>query len=182
MRVIVAFALLVASSVSAAPITPEMQKFAAEMENEYGLQGAKVRRLLKEAQLQPAIIRLISKPAESITWTRYRTLFMTPERISGGVEFWRDNAEALELASKRYGVPAEIIIATIGVETRYGRNTGNYRVLDALVTLGFDYPPRGKFFRGELAQFLLMVEEANLDPSSVTGSYAGAMGIPQFIP
>jgi membrane-bound lytic murein transglycosylase B len=166
----------------AAQITSDMEQFVREMETEHGLPPDSVRQLLKNAHLQPAILRSISKPAESITWSRYRTLFLTPERIASGVEFWRSNVKALALASQRFGVPPEIIVATIGVETRYGRNTGNYRVLDSLVTLGFEYPPRAKFFRGELKQFLLMVQESNLDPLSVTGSYAGAMGVPQFIP
>ncbi|MGH8772766.1 MAG: lytic murein transglycosylase B, partial [Burkholderiales bacterium] len=179
---VIAASFFFAAPASAARITPDMEKFIREVSKEYGLEPDSVRRLLKKAEIQPAIIRAITKPAETITWTRYRTLFMTPERIGGGVEFWRENAEALELASKRFGVPPEIIVATIGVETRYGRNTGNYRVLDALATLGFEFPARGAFFRGELAQFLLMVDEANLDPMRVTGSYAGAMGIPQFIP
>ena len=174
--------ILFAAQAAAAPITSEMEKFIHEVEVEHGLQREPVRQLLKDAHLQPSIIRSISKPAEGITWSRYQKLFLTRERISGGVEFWRNNAEALEAASTRFGVPPEIIVATIGVETRYGRNTGNYRVLDSLVTLGFEYPPRSRFFRSELAQFLLMVREANLDPLSITGSYAGAMGLPQFIP
>jgi membrane-bound lytic murein transglycosylase B len=175
-----AFICIVAPAV-AAPITPEMEKFIGEISKDHGLEPDAVRRLLKKAEVQPAIIRAMTKPAETITWTRYRTLFMTPERIGGGVQFWRENQGALELASKRFGVPPEIIVATIGVETRYGRNTGNYRVLDSLVTLAFEYPPRAAFFRSELAQFLLMARDSNLDPLTVTGSYAGAMGIPQFV-
>jgi membrane-bound lytic murein transglycosylase B len=175
-------AVMLPSQTRAAPINSEMEKFIDEMEVEHGFPREPVRQLLKGANLQPSILRSISKPAETITWSRYQLLFLTRERIAGGVQFWRDNAEALELASKRFGVPAEIIVATIGVETRYGRNTGNYRVLDSLVTLGFEYPPRSRFFRSELAQFLLMAREANLDPMRITGSYAGAMGLPQFIP
>lgn len=174
--------VFIATPVCAARITPEIEQFMLEVEKEHGLKPEFVRSLLKKAEIQPGIIRAITKPAEAITWTRYQKLFMTPERIAGGVEFWRSNAQTLERASKRFGVPPEMIVATIGVETRYGRNTGTYRVLDALTTLGFEYPPRGKFFRGELAQFLLMLEETGLDPLMVTGSYAGAMGIPQFIP
>ena len=106
----------------------------------------------------------------------------TDARIKRGVEFWNQNAEALARAEKDYGVPAQYIVAIIGVETFFGRNTGNYRVMDALSTLAFDYPPRADFFRKELKQFLLLAREQQVDPLGLNGSYAGAMGLPQFMP
>ena len=115
-------------------------------------------------------------------WWEYQERFVTAERISDGAQFWTEHRDALEHAAAQYQVPAEYIVAILGVETHYGRNTGRYRVLDALATLAFDYPPREKFFRRELEQFLLLAKENKLDPRTVTGSYAGAMGAPQFMP
>jgi membrane-bound lytic murein transglycosylase B len=115
-------------------------------------------------------------------WSEYRDVFLTDSRIAEGVEFWRENAATLAKAEQEYSVPPEIVVAIIGVETRYGRNAGTYRVLDALTTLAFDYPPRADFFRGELTEFLLLAREEGMDPRSLMGSYAGAMGYGQFIP
>src|SRR5690606_14913137 len=122
-------------------------------------------------------------PAERVKpWKEYRPIFITDSRIAQGVDFWRQNEEALARAEQVYGVPAEVIVAIIGVETFYGRNTGNYRVIDALSTLGFDYPPRQPFFRQQLKEFLLLAREEQVDPLTLKGSYAGAMGLPQFMP
>ena len=128
------------------------------------------------------VIDAISKPAEALPWYKYKKIFLQPDRILGGVEFWEKQKTALEAAEKEFGIPADIIVAIIGVETRYGKLTGNDRVMDALSTLSFHYSKRSKFFLGELEQFLLLTREHRLDPLSLTGSYAGAMGIPQFIP
>jgi peptidoglycan lytic transglycosylase B len=116
------------------------------------------------------------------SWRDYRARFVTERRISEGLEFWRHNAAVLQRASAEYGVPEEIIVAIVGIETHYGRQMGRYRVIDALTTLAFDYPPRAEFFRGELEQFLLFARETDLDVFSVYGSYAGAIGMPQFMP
>lgn len=137
--------------------------------------------LLGRAKVSDSILEAISRPAEGKKWRQYRPIFVTPERIKRGVEFWQEHASALRDAEARFGVPAEIMVAIIGVETFYGRHTGRYRVLDALFTLGFHYPKRADFFRGELEQFLLLVDEEKVAPESLTGSYAGAMGMPQFI-
>jgi membrane-bound lytic murein transglycosylase B len=139
--------------------------------------------LLASAQAQPKILEAIQRPAErSLAWWEYRQRFITPERIEGGVQVWLKNADALARIAAQSGVPAEYLIAITGVETFYGRITGRYRVIDSLATLGFDYPPRGEFFRRELEQFLMMAREEMLDPREPLGSYAGAMGIPQFMP
>jgi membrane-bound lytic murein transglycosylase B len=139
--------------------------------------------LFEEVEIKPKIIEAMDRPAEStMTWTRYRKIFLTEKNISRGAEFWQTNSDALMRAEKKFGVPAEIIVATLGVETRYGTNTGNFRVIDALSTLALEYPRRSKYFTSELKNFLLLTDEHKLDPLAVTGSYAGAIGLPQFMP
>ncbi len=124
-----------------------------------------------------------SRPAEKAKpWSEYRPIFLTERRIREGTEFWIAHRQALDQASMRSGVAPEYLAAILGVETYYGRLTGSYRVLDALATLAFDYPARAKFFRDELEQFLLLTRDAHLDPLAMKGSYAGAMGAPQFMP
>jgi membrane-bound lytic murein transglycosylase B len=138
--------------------------------------------LLGNAKRRQSILDAISRPAEGKPWYEYRPIFLTQSRIEGGIEYWNDNEAVLDKASRHFGVDKRAIVAIIGVETRYGNNTGRYRVLDALATLAFDYPPRSKFFRGELEQFLLLAREEDVDPRDALGSYAGAMGYGQFIP
>ena len=134
------------------------------------------------AEKSDEVIRKISRPAEkALAWHQYRRIFLTQERIDAGVEFWRVHRDALDAARDRYGVPAEMIVAIIGVETFYGRILGSHRVIDSLATLAFDYPPRSAFFTDELTQFLLLVREERKDPFAPMGSYAGAMGYGQFI-
>ncbi|MBS3799592.1 MAG: lytic murein transglycosylase B [Thioalkalivibrio sp.] len=130
---------------------------------------------------QQRILDLISSPAEARPWKDYRPIFVTEQRIRGGRDFMNTQGKWLERAEDRFEVEAEIIAAIIGVETYYGRHTGGFRVFDALVTLGFDYPPRADFFRKELGEFLALVDEEDLDPRGTRGSYAGAMGRGQFI-
>jgi membrane-bound lytic murein transglycosylase B len=162
---------------------PEVKEFIAHMSDGYGFKKRELRKLLKSADSQPAIIDAMSKPAEKAKlWYEYRPIFLTERRIREGTEFWVAHRQALDQASIKSGVAPEYLAAILGVETYYGRLTGSYRVLDALVTLSFDYPPREKFFREELAQFLLLTRDAHLDPKTVRGSYAGAMGAPQFMP
>ncbi|HEX6549536.1 MAG TPA: lytic murein transglycosylase B [Gammaproteobacteria bacterium] len=139
-------------------------------------------KVLDEAQHRDDIIAAITRPYESKPWYQYRAIFLTDARIAGGVQFWDAHAATLARAERAYHVPASMIVAIIGIESNYGRQRGGYRVLDALATLGFDYPSRGSFFQNELEQFLLMCHEGGLDPSTVMGSYAGAMGAPQFMP
>lgn len=136
------------------------------------------------AQVQPnkQVLKLISKPAEKKPWYFYRTIFITNKRIQEGVTFWRQNASTLQRAEQIYGVPASVIVSIIGVETSYGNSKGNIRILDALSTLAFEYPPREKFFRNELEQFLILSREQSWNPTTLYGSYAGAMGYPQFMP
>jgi membrane-bound lytic murein transglycosylase B len=161
----------------------EVKDFIAHMVDTYSFKKRALRKLLNSAQSQPAIVEAMSKPAEKAKlWYEYRPIFLNDRRVREGTEFWMAHRQALEAASSRSGVAPEYVAAILGVETYYGRLTGNYRVLDALVTLSFDYPPREKFFRDELEQFLLLTREAKLDPLTLKGSYAGAMGAPQFMP
>ncbi len=161
----------------------EVKEFIAHMADGYGFKKRALRKLLKSADSQPAIIDAMSKPAEKAKlWYEYRPIFINERRIREGTEFWIAHRQALDQASIKSGVAPEYLAAILGVETYYGRLTGTYRVLDALVTLSFDYPPRGKFFREELQQYLLLTRDAHLDPKTLKGSYAGAMGAPQFMP
>ena len=139
-------------------------------------------KLFSRARKSERVLTAIAKPAESLPWYKYRSIFIQPDRIEQGFVFWEEHKDLLEKAEDEYGVPAEIIVAIMGVETWYGRFKGNDRVLDALSTLAFYYPKRSDFFRRELEQFLLLTREQHIDPVSLKGSYAGAMGMPQFIP
>ncbi|MCL5668802.1 MAG: lytic murein transglycosylase B [Gammaproteobacteria bacterium] len=170
------------ASISAPAERADIQAFIAGMEQRHAYDGAELARVFNAVELRPDIIDIITAPAEGKPWYEYRPIFVNSARIQGGVEFWQANAEALGRAEQVYGVPPEIIVAIIGVETRYGRNMGKYRVLDALTTLAFDYAPRADFFRGELEQYLLLARDERFDPLSLKGSYAGAMGQAQFIP
>jgi len=161
----------------------DIQEFVGTMVHRHRFDRDELTTLLASAQAQPKILEAIQRPAErTLAWWEYRQRFMTPDRIEGGVQVWRKHADDLARIAAQSGVPAEYLIAITGVETFYGRITGRYRVLDALATLGFDYPPRGEFFRKELEQFLMMAREERLDPGQPLGSYAGAMGIAQFMP
>ena len=162
---------------------PEIAQFIAEVSERDGFSRRELRTLLGQAQPQPKIIEAMTRPVEKTApWWEYRARFVTPERIDGGVQFWNEHKEVLERTAAKYEVPPEYIVAILGVETHYGRNTGHYRALDALTTLAFDYPPREKFFRSELEEFLVLAKENRLDPLAVHGSYAGALGVPQFMP
>jgi membrane-bound lytic murein transglycosylase B len=160
----------------------DVAAFVLEMSGRHGFDADALRGLLAQAQSKQSILDAMSRPAEkTLTWTEYRARFLTERRVSRGVEVYRDQGPALEKAAAR-GVPPQVILGIVGVETFYGENTGRHRVIDALSTLAFDYPPRSPFFRSELEQFLLMAREEALDPLAPLGSYAGAMGIPQFMP
>jgi membrane-bound lytic murein transglycosylase B len=160
---------------------PEVKAFIHKMATKHHFNEKQLRGWFRQAQFQPSIIAAMTKPAEKKAWHQYEAIFITPKRIQDGVAFWKTHAKTLAKAEKHYGVPAEIITAIIGVETFYGKQTGNYSVLDSLVTLGFYYPPRSKFFLSELEEFLLLAREEHWDPTQIKGSYAGAMGNPQFI-
>lgn len=162
---------------------PEVEHFIEQMVEKHSFDRKAIVSVLTNAKSQQSILEAISRPAERTKeWHEYRDIFVTPERIQAGVDFWRNNKNDLKRISKNTGVPEEIIVGIIGVETYFGRITGNYRVIDALATLAFDYPPRSSFFTRELEEFLLLAREESMEPTSATGSYAGAMGRPQFMP
>lgn len=161
---------------------PDYPAFAERMVTQHGFDRATLDAWFGQAQRQQSILDAIARPAEAKPWHDYRPIFLTEARIQGGVTFWNTHADLLQRAAQAYGVDPAMIIAILGIETFYGGNTGRYRVLDALATLGFDYPPRSAFFLGELEEYLLLSREEHVDPLTTQGSYAGAMGAGQFIP
>jgi membrane-bound lytic murein transglycosylase B len=160
----------------------EVRDYVAELVAEHGFSAAELTELFAQAERKQNILDSISRPAERVLkWYEYREIFLQEPRISQGLEFWSEHEGVLAEAERVYGVAPEYVLAILGVETRYGRVTGNHRVIDALATLAFDYPPRAAFFRKELTQFLLLTREEGRNPLELTGSYAGAMGYGQFI-
>jgi membrane-bound lytic murein transglycosylase B len=163
--------------------SPQVAEFVGEMTRDYGFASEQLVGMFAEVERKQVILDAISRPAEKVKqWKDYRPIFITDARINKGVEFWKQHEATLARAEAEYGVSAHVIVAIIGVETSYGGNTGSYRVMDALSTLAFDYPPRAPFFRKELREFLLLTREEQVEPLSLKGSYAGAMGLPQFMP
>ncbi|HRX69617.1 MAG TPA: lytic murein transglycosylase B [Candidatus Competibacteraceae bacterium] len=160
----------------------DVQVFIREMATKHGFNPNRLQAIFSRARTQPSIIRAMSRPAEAKPWYAYRDIFINDRRIRGGVKFWRAHAATLAKAERIYGVPPEIVVAIIGVETQYGGNMGNYRVLEALSTLAFDYPRRADYFRKELENYLLLTRAEGIDPLALRGSYAGAMGLGQFMP
>jgi membrane-bound lytic murein transglycosylase B len=161
----------------------DVRAYVAELVDRHGFATGELMELFGEAQRKQRILDAIARPAERVLkWHEYRDIFIEEPRIEQGLAFWAEHEAVLAEAERVYGVPPEYVLAILGVETRYGRITGGFRVLDALSTLAFDYPPRADFFRKELTQFLLLAREEGRDPTQLTGSYAGAMGYGQFIP
>lgn len=182
-RILVCSSLIFSANTSAAVEETELfNNFIKKMATEHQFDEVELKKTFQSVNLQPKIIATMSKPAEGLPWHKYRKIFMSDLRINGGVKFWQHNEKTLKAVEEKYGVPAEIIIAIIGVETRYGHNTGHHRVIDALSTLAFNYPKRSKFFIKELEHFLIICREEKVSPMDPKGSYAGAMGIPQFMP
>ena len=170
-----------ASGSEALDPTAEIEPFVVRMAENHGVSEARTRALLTDARVLDSVLEAVQRPAERKPWYEYRKIFITEKRIAQGAEFWRKHAHSLTRAANRYGVPPEIIVAVIGVESFYGVYRGRFRVLDALATLGFRYPKRSAFFLSELEAFVLLSNEERLDARNVKGSYAGAMGIAQFI-
>ncbi len=183
-----AMALAPASAASAQKGTgyatrEDVRAFIAEMADEYGFERAALSRVFRDVRFQRAIVTAMDRPLlEPPKWYIYARPFLAPSRVTAGVAYWGAHEEELARAEERHGVPPEIIVAILGIETFYGRNVGSYRVLDALATLAFDYPRRAAFFRGELKQFLVLSRELGISPLAAKGSFAGAMGVPQFMP
>ena len=184
---------LVATVATAAPsVTPppplrplekdSVNVFIDEMAAKHGFDRSELERAFGRIRSSARIVELMNRQAKRKHWQDYRALFVNREKITHGFRFWRNNADKLAEAREKYGVPEEVIIAVIGVETHYGRNTGGFRVLEALATLAFDYPKRSKMFRLELEHYLLLAREETMGLATPRDSYAGAMGIAQFMP
>lgn len=161
---------------------PEVKAFITQMVKKHHFKEEELVDLFKHVKIRPTVMKSVRAPLEQRPWHTYQMLFVTEWRIRKGVEFWNKHKSTLEQAEKKYGVPANIIVATIGVESKYGLHTGEYPVIDALTNIGFSDSPRAPFFKSELEQFLLLTKEQNLNPLKVMGSYAGAIGQPQFMP
>lgn len=176
--------LIFALAACTSALKPDSAKeaFIAKMVTNHQFDEVALRTLFSQVEMKDDILQKIAKPAEGLPWYKYRKIFLTDARIDAGVQFWHDNAQTLAEVERQYGVPGQIIVAILGVETLYGQHPGKYRVLDALSTLGFAYPPRSAFFLSELEQFLLLCREEHINPLDPIGSYAGAMGKPQFMP
>lgn len=181
MRFVLTLLLAGACAAQAAEL-PGIPPFIDEMVAKHQFRRDELVRVFDRAQHRPDIIEAISRPSTSRPWPEYRASFVNRQRVRMGLEFWHKYRKTLRRAEKQFGVPQEIVVALIGVETIYGRNAGSYRVLDALTTLAFDYPRRADFFRSELENYLLLARDQQFDLLNVRGSYAGAMGVPQFMP
>jgi len=166
------------------PSRPAVQAFVRRMADRHGFDERSLESIFARVRREPAVLRLIAPPPPEFkrSWENYRARFLDPLRVRAGVAFWNEHADALERAADIYGVPPEVIVAIIGVETIYGRVTGEFRVIDALTTLAFDYPRRSAYFREELEQLLLLSRESGGDLFAMRGSFAGAIGLPQFMP
>lgn len=161
---------------------PEVRAFIRDMAERHGFAERELLYLFSRVRRADPVLRAIQPHEQPHSWRDFRAMFVNAKRIDGGLAFWKAHAAELERAEREYGVPAEYIVAIIGIETLYGRNAGRWRVIDALSTLAFDYPPRAPFFREQLTQYLLLARDEDMDVFSTLGSYAGAFGIPQFMP
>lgn len=161
---------------------PEVRVYINTISKKYHYDEQNLYRWFSAINFNQSIIASMEKPGEAKPWPDYRRIFIQPERIQMGATYWRTHAKALKAAEKHHGVPAKIIVGIIGVETYYGKNKGSSPVLEALATIAFKYPPRSEYFRNELTEFLLLSREQHWDPLTIKGSYAGAMGLPQFMP
>lgn len=186
LAVLCALALAMPSGASGAGFAQreDVLEFMEEMHQKHGFERARLIRLFSKAQPQPKAIKAIMPPTDPSvrSWQAYRARFLDASRIEGGLRFWEANSRTLGMAQRTYGVPEEIIVAIIGIETIYGRNMGKFPAFATLATLAFDYPPRAGLFRRELEALLLLARESRRNPLAYAGSYAGALGIPQFLP
>jgi membrane-bound lytic murein transglycosylase B len=163
-------------------LRPDVEQFVSHMTQTHGFDAAELRRLLAQIKPSQGVQRAIAAPSTAKPWHEFRPLFVDQSRIDNGVKFWDEHAEVLARARNEFGVPEAVIVSIIGIETRYGRFTGGFRTLDALYTLAFEGERRRDYFRGELEQFLVLAREQGWDPASISGSFAGALGLPQFMP
>lgn len=190
LKLLCAACLVVAPAVAASSdylSRPDVRSFIDSMSEEHGIESSDLERILGSVRYEPVVVRLIGPPPSSApsparSYSRYRAKFLTPTLISAGSRFWAEHADDLARAEAEYGVPAEVILGILGVETNFGRNTGTFRAIDALATIAFDGERRQEYFRDELKELLLLARESGMDPLVIKGSYAGAVGLPQFMP
>jgi membrane-bound lytic murein transglycosylase B len=177
----ICFGVAAPASASTA-LSPEIEAFIQDMVRKHQFSDESLRQMFAGVAPNPKIIDLMMAPLTALPWYQFRSRYVDALRINGGVKFWREHADTLARARREFGVPEEIIVATIGVESIYGRRTGSFGVLESLTMLAFSYPPRARLFRSELEHYLLLAREARFDTARIKGSYAGAIGIPQFLP
>ena len=163
-------------------LRPDVQRYIDEQVTEGALTRAELETVFANAEPKPSIIGIMDRPSTSRPWYQFRPNFFNEKLLANGVAFWKDNAATLNRAEAQYGVAPEMIVTILGIETQYGRTTGSFRAVDALATLAFDYPRRADFFRTELTELLRLAREENRNALALKGSYAGAMGYPQFMP
>lgn len=161
---------------------PDVQRYIDEQVASGVFNRPELEAVFANVEIKPNIIAILDKPSTSRPWYQFRSSFYNERLLKSGVAFWQQHAAALQRAEQVYGVPPEMVVAILGIETNYGRNTGSFRLADALSTIAFNYPRRAEYFRGELTEFLKLAKEERIDPLSLKGSYAGAMGLPQFMP
>jgi len=161
---------------------PDVQRYIDEQVATGRFSRPELESVFANVELKPNVMTILDRPATSRPWYVFRASFFNEKLLNDGVTFWRAHSDALARAEKQYGVPPEVIVAILGIETHYGRRTGTFRVVDVLSTIGFNYPRRAEYFRGELTDLLLLAQEEKINPLSLKGSYAGAMGWPQFMP
>lgn len=190
-KIVLAFTLFISANFALASTTPDVipphptkaiQTYINQLVKKYNFNKTKLTRIMDQAQYNPKVIHWITHPFEKKPWDYYRHFFLRQDRIDNGVVYWNTHRKILSDVQKRYGVDPSVIIAIIGIESFYGKRTGTYNILNALTTLSFYYPKRQKFFKSELTQFLLLTRHEKLNPLNLKGSYAGALGIPQFMP
>ena len=183
-RVIVAVTLLflLAPPGVTAATDSDVEAFIEQFAAEHDFSRARLKRWFAHAKVQPGIIKAMMRPTTALPWYEFRASHVSAARINSGLEYWNRYATLIAQAAEASGVPPEMLVATIGIESFYGRRAGTSNVFNALYTLAFNYPPRAERFRNELAEFLLLSREMNFDPLEVKGSYAGALGLPQFLP
>jgi membrane-bound lytic murein transglycosylase B len=179
---VIGFYLPVANAANALSQRPDVQIFIKSMVKKYHFNTKDLQLLFNKVTIRTSAVKSIKAPLEQKPWYLYKLLFVTDGRTQGGLEFWQKHQAALAHAEKIFGVPASIIVATIGIETKYGQHTGDYRVIDALSSIAFSDSPRAPYFRSELTEFLLLAREQHVNPLKILGSYAGAIGQPQFMP
>lgn len=181
---VVASSIMLGISAQASDLAakPEVAAFIDKMVKQHQFEKESLYRLFDQVVEKPRVLEILDRPGTAQPWYKYQPNFVNSTRIARGVAYYKQNRATLEAASAKYGVPAEIIVAILGVETDYGRNAGSFRLVDVLSTIGFDYPRRAEYFQGELEAFLLLARAEGGDPLAYKGSYAGAMGLPQFMP